>query len=170
MATFLVVLKSTSALQLVKREEKFFRGYEIELDIVSCSMAPRAGTAAILAGGGVLKDFRSPSPPTSVGGQRGNGQASLQVAAIQITTDNTVFGGLGGAVVHAECISWGKEAAEGRNVMVFTDLILELLLLCQGLAEAYGSGPRAAGAGRVLTDEPMSSLSEPPPTSTKVRT
>ena len=75
---------------------------------------------------------------TSVAAQRGNGQASPHVAAIQITTDNTVFGGLGGAGVHTECISWGKEAAEGRNVMVFTDLTIALPLLCQGLAEAYG--------------------------------
>jgi hypothetical protein len=60
------------------------------------------------------------------------------VAAIQITTDNTVFGGLGGAGVHTECISWGKEAAEGRNVMVFTDLTIAQPLLCQDVAEAYG--------------------------------
>jgi hypothetical protein len=70
---------------------------------------------------------------TSVAAQRGNGQASPHVAAIQITTDNTVFGGAGGAGV-----SWRKEAAEGRNVMVFTDLTIALPLLCQGLAEAYG--------------------------------
>jgi hypothetical protein len=32
----------------------------------------------------------------------------------------------------------GKEAAEGRKVMGFTDLTIALPLLCQGLAEAYG--------------------------------
>jgi hypothetical protein len=49
-----------------------------------------------------------------------------------------VFGGLGGAGVHTECISWGKEAADGKNVMVFTDMTIALPLLCQGLAEHYG--------------------------------
>jgi len=93
----------------------------------------------VFVGGGVPKDFIQITA-TSVATQRGNGQASPHVAAIQITTDNTVFGGLGGAGVHTECISWGKEAAEGRNVMVFTDLTIALPLLCQGLAETYGSG------------------------------
>jgi len=115
----------------------FFRDYEIALDIMSRYMPPGPGTAAIFAGGGVPKDFIQITA-TSVAAQRGNGQASPHVAAIQITTDNTVFGGLGGAGVHTECISWGKEAAEGRNVMVFTDLTIALPLLCQGLAEAYG--------------------------------
>jgi len=116
----------------------FFRDYEIALDIMSRYMPPGPGTAAIFAGGGVPKDFIQITA-TSVAAQRGNGQASPHVAAIQITTDNTVFGGLGGAGVHTECISWGKEAAEGRNVMVFTDLTIALPLLCQGLAEAYGT-------------------------------
>jgi deoxyhypusine synthase len=88
----------------------FFRDYEIALDIMSRYMPPGPGTAAIFAGGGVPKDFIQITA-TSVATQRGNGQASPHVAAIQITTDNTVFGGLGGAGVHTECISWGKEAA-----------------------------------------------------------
>jgi deoxyhypusine synthase len=117
----------------------FFRDYEIALDIMSRYMPPGPGTAAIFAGGGVPKDFIQITA-TSVAAQRGNGQASPHVAAIQITTDNTVFGGLGGAGVHTECISWGKEAAEGRNVMVFADLTIALPLLCQGLAETYGAG------------------------------
>ena len=76
------------------------------------------------------------------------------MAAIQITTDNTVFGGLGGAGVHTECISWGKEAAEGRNVMVFTDLTIALPLLCQGLAETYGSGHVRPGLHLSQTGSP----------------
>src|SRR6266545_750237 len=46
---------------------------------------------------------------------------SPHLAAIQITTDNAVFGGLGGASVASECISWGKEAVDGLNVMLFAD-------------------------------------------------
>ena len=89
---------------------------------------------------------------TSVAAQRGNGQASPHVAAIQITTDNTVFGGLGGAGVHTECISWGKEAAEGRNVMVFTDLTIALPLLCQGLAETTARVTYASDCTRPRPD------------------
>jgi deoxyhypusine synthase len=61
------------------------------------------------------------------------------VAAIQITTDNPVYGGLGGAGVNTEAISWGKEAPGGDNVMVFTDVTIALPLLCQGLLERYGA-------------------------------
>jgi hypothetical protein len=43
----------------------------------------------------VPKDFIQITA-TSVAAQRGNGQASPHVAAIQITTDNTVFGAWGG--------------------------------------------------------------------------
>ena len=62
---------------------------------------------------------------TSVGTLRGGAEACPHVAAIQITTDNTVFGGLGGAGVGTEAISWGKESPSGRNVMVFADLTIE---------------------------------------------
>src|SRR5262245_61774067 len=117
----------------------FFRDYDVALDIMSRYMPPGPGTAAIFVGGGVPKDFIQITA-TSVAAQRGTGDPSPHVAAIQITTDNTVFGGLGGAGVHTECISWGKEAADGRNVMVFTDMTVALPLLCHGLAEAYGPG------------------------------
>ncbi len=85
------------------------------------------------------------------------GEATPHRAAIQITTDNTVFGGLGGASVSSECISWGKEAADGVNVMCFTDVTIALPLLCQGLAEHYGPAhrrraPRVAGPLAELLD------------------
>ena len=73
------------------------------------------------------------------------------MAAIQITTDNTVFGGLGGASVGTECISWGKESPAGDNVMVFADFTIALPLLCQGLLEHYGPAHvRPARAAIVL--------------------
>jgi deoxyhypusine synthase len=115
----------------------FFRDYDIALAMMARYMAPGPGTAAVFVGGGVPKDFIQITA-TSVAAQRGSGEASPHVAAVQITTDNTVFGGLGGAGVHTECISWGKEAADGRNVMVFADMTIALPLLCQGLAEHYG--------------------------------
>jgi deoxyhypusine synthase len=117
----------------------FFADYELALRIMGRYMAPGPGTSAIFLGGGVPKDFLQITA-TSVKAIRGDGAACPHVAAIQITTDNTVFGGLGGASVASECISWGKEAADGDNVMLFADVTIALPLLCQGLLERYGPG------------------------------
>jgi deoxyhypusine synthase len=119
----------------------FFRDYEIALAIMNRFMAPGPGTSAIFLGGGVPKDFIQITA-TSVHAIRGRGPACPHRAAIQITTDHTVFGGLGGAGVATEGISWGKEAPDGDNVMVFADLTIALPLLCQGLAEHYGPDHR----------------------------
>ncbi len=117
----------------------FFKDYEIALRMIERSMAPSRGTSALFLGGGVPKDFIQ-IIATSVCAIRGSGQASPHVAAVQITTDNTVFGGLSGASLATECISWGKESPDGDNVMVFADVTIALPLLCQGLAEHYGPG------------------------------
>jgi deoxyhypusine synthase len=124
----------------------FFRDYDIALRIMDHYMAPGRGTSAIFLGGGVPKDFIQITA-TSVCALRG-GEASPHRAAIQITTDNTVFGGLGGASVSSECISWGKETPDGVNVMCFSDVTIALPMLCQGLAEHYGPAHRRV-AGRV---------------------
>jgi deoxyhypusine synthase len=124
----------------------FFRDYDIALKLMDRYMAPGRGTSAIFLGGGVPKDFIQITA-TSVCAIRG-GEASPHRAAIQITTDNTVHGGLGGASVASECISWGKETPDGVNVMCFTDVTIALPLLCQGLAEHYGGAHRRS-AGRV---------------------
>lgn len=118
----------------------FFRDYDIALRIMDRYMAPERGTSAIFLGGGVPKDFIQITA-TSVCAIRG-GEASPHRAAIQVTTDSTVFGGLGGASVSSECISWGKETPDGMNVMCFTDATIALPLLCQGLAEHYGAAHR----------------------------
>jgi deoxyhypusine synthase len=124
----------------------FFADYEIALRIMARYMPPGPGTSAIFLGGGVPKDFIQITA-TSVKAIRGDAGPSPHLAAIQITTDNTVFGGLGGASVASECISWGKEAADGDNVMCFTDVTIALPLLCQGLLERYGPAhTRRAGA------------------------
>jgi deoxyhypusine synthase len=117
----------------------FFKDYEIALRLVERSMTPERGTSALFLGGGVPKDFIQ-IIATSVRAIRGGTEASPHVAAIQITTDNTVFGGLSGASVATECISWGKESPDGDNVMVFADVTIALPLLCQGLYEHYGPG------------------------------
>ena len=114
----------------------FFKDYEIALRLIERSMTPERGTSALFFGGGVPKDFIQ-IVATSVCAIRG-GAASPHVSAIQITTDNTVFGGLSGASVATECISWGKESPDGDNVMVFADVTIALPLLCQGLSEHYG--------------------------------
>jgi len=115
----------------------FFKDYAIALRIMDRYMAPGLGTSAIFLGGGVPKDFIQITA-TSVCAIRGNGDASPHIAAIQITTDNPVFGGLGGAGVGTESISWGKQSPDGLNVMVFTDLTIALPFLCQGLLEHFG--------------------------------
>jgi deoxyhypusine synthase len=124
----------------------FFRDYDIALRIMDRYMAPGRGTSAVFLGGGVPKDFIQITA-TSVCAIRG-GEASPHRAAIQVTSDNTVFGGLGGASVASECISWGKEAVDGDNVMCFTDATIALPLICQGLAEHYGASHRRR-SGRV---------------------
>src|SRR5712691_2486246 len=124
----------------------FFRDYEIALKVMERYMAPGRGTSAVFLGGGVPKDFIQITA-TSVCAIRG-GEASPHRAAIQITTDNTVFGGLGGASVSSECISWGKETLDGVNVMCFADATIALPLLCQGLADHYGPAHRRT-AGRI---------------------
>jgi deoxyhypusine synthase len=130
----------------------FFRDYEIALAMMNRFMRPGPGTAAVFLGGGVPKDFIQITA-TSVSTLRGAAEACPHVAAIQITTDNEVFGGLGGAGVDTEAISWGKEAVDGDNVMVFADLTIAVPLLCQGLLETYGPGhvrPARAGIARAL--------------------
>ena len=102
----------------------FFRDYEIALAMMNRYMAPGPGTAAIFLGGGVPKDFIQITA-TSVS-PCGAARPARTSAAIQITTDNPVYGGLGGAGVTSEAISWGKEAADGDNVMVFADVTIAL--------------------------------------------
>jgi deoxyhypusine synthase len=115
----------------------FFRDYAIALRMMDRCMRPERGTAALFFGGGVPKDFIQITA-TSVCALRGNAEPSPHGAAIQITTDNPVFGGLGGAGVGTECISWGKESPAGLNVMVYADVTVALPILCQGLLEHYG--------------------------------
>lgn len=115
----------------------FFRDYEIAVAMMERFMRPGAGTGAIFLGGGVPKDFIQITA-ASVAALRGGGPPTPHLAAIQVTTDHTVFGGLGGASVASECISWGKEAPGGLNVMAFLDVTVALPLLCQGLLEHYG--------------------------------
>ena len=129
----------------------FFKDYEIALRIMERCMTPGRGTSAIFFGGGVPKDFIQVTA-TSVCAIRGSADASPHLAAIQITTDNTVFGGLSGAGLATECISWGKEAPDGLNVMVFTDFTIALPLLCQGLLEHYGPGHVRAARAAIAAD------------------
>jgi deoxyhypusine synthase len=129
----------------------FFRDYELALRIMDRYMAPGRGTSAVFVGGGVPKDFIQITA-TSVCAIRGGAEASPHRAAIQITTDNPVFGGLGGASVASEGISWGKESPAGRNVMVFADASVALPLLCQGLLDHYGADHVRAARDRIVAD------------------
>jgi deoxyhypusine synthase len=124
----------------------FFRDYDVALRIMDGYMAPGRGTSAVFLGGGVPKDFIQITA-TSVCTIRG-GEAAPHLAAIQLTGDNTVFGGLGGASVSSECFSWGKETPDGVNVMCFADVTIALPLLCHGLADHYGA-QHARRSGRL---------------------
>ena len=139
----------------------FFRDYELALRIMDRYMAPGRGTSAVFVGGGVPKDFIQITA-TSVCAIRGGGEASPHRAAIQITTDNAVFGGLGGASVASEGISWGKESPAGRNVMVFADFTIALPLLCQGLLDHYGPG-HVRGVRRRIVADVATLLADPDP-------
>jgi len=116
-----------------------FRDYELAVAIVARYARPGPGTGCVFLGGGVPKDFLQ-IIATSVAAARGSTEPAPHLTAIQITTDNPVFGGLGGASVAGEAISWGKEVPDGTNVMVYCDLTIALPLLCQGLLEHYGPG------------------------------
>ncbi|HXH84407.1 MAG TPA: deoxyhypusine synthase family protein [Candidatus Tectomicrobia bacterium] len=116
----------------------FFRDYQIALTMMNRFMSPGPGTAAIFLGGGVPKDFLQ-IIATSVHAIRGGGaEPCPHRAAIQITTDSAVYGGLGGASVAGECISWGKESASGVNVMLYADVTIALPILCEALLDHYG--------------------------------
>ena len=133
----------------------FFADYEVALRIMARYMPPGPGTSAIFLGGGVPKDFLQITA-TGVKAIRGEAAPSPHLAAIQITTDNTVFGGLGGASVASECISWGKEAVDGANVMLFADVTIALPLLCQALLERYGR--RHARRARAVIQADLTAL------------
>jgi deoxyhypusine synthase len=105
------------------------------------AMMSSRGTSVVFLGGGVPKDFLQITA-TSVRTRHGNVDPTPHKASIQITTDNTVFGGLGGATLATECISWGKEAHGSANVMCFADITIVLPIICQGLAEHFGPGHR----------------------------
>jgi deoxyhypusine synthase len=115
----------------------FFRDYKIATDIMEAAITSGRGTSVVFLGGGVPKDFLQITA-TSVCSRLNNVEAKPHVAAIQITTDNTIYGGLGGAALRTECISWGKEAEGGDNVMCFADATIALPLICQGLLEHFG--------------------------------
>jgi deoxyhypusine synthase len=129
----------------------FFRDYDIALRIMDRYMTPDRGTSAVFLGGGVPKDFIQITA-TSVCTIRGNAEASPHLAAIQITTDNEVFGGLGGASVATEGISWGKESPAGQNIMLFADVTIALPLLCHGLAEHFGPSHIRNARGAIAAD------------------
>src|SRR5438093_11911460 len=104
-------------------------------------MPSKRGTSVVFLGGGVAKDFLQ-TTASSVRTRHGNVDPTPHKASIQITTDNTVFGGLGRATLATECISWGQEAHGSDNVMCFADVTIALPIISQGLAEYFGRGHR----------------------------
>src|SRR2546425_6774731 len=108
-------------------------------------MLPRGGPWVVSRGGGAQRDFLK-TAGRSARPRHGNVDATPHKASVQITTDNTVFGGLGGATLATECISWGKEAHGSDNVMCFADVTIALPIICQGLAEAFGPAHRRVRA------------------------
>ena len=106
-------------------------------------------TGVIYIGGGVPKDFiqllavSSPLqyiegkiPERKGGSPRGKDPCSYypHQYAIQITTDNPVFGGLSGCTFE-EATSWGKESETGNNVQCYCDATIALPIVTHALKE-----------------------------------
>ena len=100
---------------------------------------PGRAPRPIFLGGGVPKDFIQITA-TSVKAIRGDAEPSPHLAAIQITTDNTVFGGLGGAWWRASASPGARRRRTAPTSCCFADVTIALPLLCQGLPERYGPG------------------------------
>jgi len=110
------------------------------------AMMTKRGTSVVFLGGGVRRtSCRSPHQrPT----RHGNVDARRTRRRSRSRPTTRVFGGLGGATLATECISWGKEGPRSDNVMCFADVTLALPIICQGLAEAFGAGHRRARRSR----------------------
>lgn len=90
-------------------------------------------TGAIYIGGGVPKDYTQ-LLTAIVALLKGSALEFPHRYAIQITTDNPVWGGLSGCTFD-EAISWGKIAKEGKFVQCYCDATIALPLIVHALCE-----------------------------------
>jgi deoxyhypusine synthase len=105
-------------------------------------------TGVIYIGGGVPKDITQlmtvsltlKNENIKIEGKNGGRRESTgewyypHKYAIQITTDNPVFGGLSGCTLE-EAISWGKISRDGRRVTCYCDATIALPLIAHALCE-----------------------------------
>jgi len=90
-------------------------------------------TGAIYIGGGVPKDYTQ-LLTAIVALLKGSALEFPHRYAIQITTDNPVWGGLSGCTFD-EAISWGKIAKEGKFVQCYCDATIALPIVSHCLCE-----------------------------------
>ncbi len=90
-------------------------------------------TGVIYIGGGVPKDYTQ-LLTAIVSLLKGEKLETPHSFAIQITTDNPVFGGLSGCTFE-EAVSWGKESPKAKKVQCYCDATIALPLLVHGLKE-----------------------------------
>ncbi len=90
-------------------------------------------TGVIYIGGGVPKDYTQLLTAT-VALLRGEKLEFPHSYAIQITTDNPVYGGLSGCTFE-EAVSWGKEKKTAPKVQCYCDATIALPIICHALAE-----------------------------------
>jgi len=92
--------------------------------------------AAIYIGGGVPKDYINLMTValTLLSAEEGEERYTSFEYAVQITTDNPVWGGLSGATLE-EAVSWGKISPRARKRTVYVDATIALPLIAHGLYE-----------------------------------
>ncbi len=90
-------------------------------------------TGVIYIGGGVPKDFTQ-LLAVALDLMRGGEEVFPHKYAIQITTDQPVWGGLSGCTLK-EAISWGKVSAEGKWATCYCDATIALPLVAHALNE-----------------------------------
>jgi len=90
-------------------------------------------TGVIYIGGGVPKDYIQ-LLTAIVSLLKGKKLEHPHSFAIQITTDNPVFGGLSGCTFD-EAISWGKINWKGNFVQCYCDATIALPIICHALVE-----------------------------------
>ncbi len=126
-----------SAIGLALAEDLAMTGRHVEIDTIRdvvelTSVVSKANeTGVIYLGGGIPKNYIQ---QTEVAYTHMEDKIKGHKYAIQVTTDNPVFGGLSGCTFD-EAQSWGKIAADAEKVMVFCDITIALPLIASAVYE-----------------------------------
>lgn len=126
-----------SAIGLALAEDMAIAGKKVEIDTIrdvvelTGVVSKAKDTGVIYLGGGIPKNYIQ---QTEVAYTHMNEEIKGHKYAIQVTTDNPVFGGLSGCTFD-EAQSWGKIAVDAEKVMVFCDTTIALPLIASAVYE-----------------------------------